>query len=321
MRMSAVIDPAPLPDTPSPAANGLDSASRASARALFAGLQGALERMQGLVGTTAAFPWVDVAGLLERVHASLEDSDDLFWLAHSPHLPEDARYLAFHHARVTVLAMRIGARLGYDVRRLLELGLAATVIDIGLCPVRERVLRRAEPPSADEQALFQAHPLRSAEIVQQWSLPLPAVTEMVLQHHEREQGQGYPRGLSVEAIHPDALVLGLVDTYAQMTALPATRPQFRPHEAMREMLKWRHGAFPPPLLKALLSEITVFPPGSKVCLSTGEVGTVVKANRRHPLRPKVAVTARARGFQPTVPRIIDLAEAPFIFISGSSEVS
>lgn len=318
--MSTVMEPAGVREA-APEADGLHSASRTAARVLFTELQGVLDRMYGQVGAPAAFPWVDLGRLLERVHASLEESDDLFWLAHSPHLPENARYLAFHHARVTVLAMRIGARLGYDVRRLLELGLAGTVIDIGLCPVREHVLRRAEPPSASEQALFQAHPQKSAEIAQQWSLPLPRVLDMVLQHHEREQGQGYPQGLSAEAILPDALVLGLVDTYAQMTALPATRPQFRPHEAIREMLRWRHGAFPPALVKALLSEITVFPPGSQVRLSTGEAGTVVKVNRRHPLRPQVAVHARAAGLRPALARIVDLGEAPFIFISGSSEVS
>lgn len=317
--MSALVDLGGVrSEPPTPPAANADAV--AAARALFADLQEALERVLGF-GATAPCPWPELASRLTRAGASLEASDDLFWLAHSPQIPDAVPYLAFHHARLTVLAMRIGGRLGLDAAHLQVLGLAAMLVDIGLAEVREAVLRGATPPSPAEQTLLQTHPRRSAEIVGRWSPPLPGVIDLIAQHHERGQGQGYPQGLAGDAINPTALILGLVDAYAQMTALPAGRPQFRPHEAMRETVKSRHRGFPPAIVKALLSEITIFPPGSRVCLSTGEVGTVVQVNRRHPLRPQVMVDARSREFVPTAPKFVDLAETPFIFVNGAAEGS
>ena len=83
----------------------------------------------------------------------------------------------------------------------------------------------------------------------------------------------------------DAKILGLADTYTSLTVPPSARPRLRPHEAVREIVKSRHESFPSTLIKALLSEISVFPPGTVVRLNTEEIGRVIAVNRNHPLRP------------------------------------
>ena len=115
----------------------------------------------------------------------------------------------------------------------------------------------------------------------------------------------------------DAKILGLVDTYTGLTMPPAPRPRLRPHEAIREIVRSKHEAFSSQLVKALLSEISVFPPGTLVRLNTGEVGRVTAVNRHHPLRPRVEIVADGKGQRLGSPKSTDLAEAPFLYITGA----
>jgi hypothetical protein len=69
------------------------------------------------------------------------------------------------------------------------------------------------------------------------------------------------------------------------------------------------------LVKALLNDVTVFPPGTMVRLNSGEIGSVVAVNRNHPLRPRVQIVAGKTGPLATR-KITDLSEAPFLYITG-----
>ena len=179
----------------------------------------------------------------------------------------------------------------------------------------ETVLRRADVLAGEELAAFRSHPRLSAETIRRWGPPDERIVQAVLEHHEREQGQGFPQGLPGASVHPHAKILGLIDTYTGLTAPASLRPGLRPHEAVREIVRSKNESFPPPLIKALLSEISVFPPGTVVRLNTGEVGRVTAVNRNHPLRPRVEVYD-AKGQRPATPKMIDLSEAPFLYITG-----
>src|SRR5438552_827225 len=174
---------------------------------------------------------------------------------------------------------------------------------------------RAEParPAAaaggeDPGALF-------TEFIRRADVQRDGLLEAVLEHHEREQGQGYPQGLPGSAIHPHAKILGLVDTYTRLTAPRPPQARLLPHEAIREIVRSKHESFPSALIKALLSEISVFPPRTLVRLNTGEVGRVVGVNRNHPLRPKVEIISDSKGDRLPAPKLVDLSEAPFLYIT------
>ena len=107
-----------------------------------------------------------------------------------------------------------------------------------------------------------------------------------------------------------------MDTYTGLTFPPSSRPRLRPHEAIREIVRSKHESFASTLIKALLSEISVFPPGTLVRLNTGEVGRVIAVNRNHPLRPRVEIVADGKGQRLTTSKTTDLAEAPFLYITG-----
>jgi HD-GYP domain-containing protein (c-di-GMP phosphodiesterase class II) len=294
-----------------------DAAPPEGAEPLFAELQLFLARVRELIRTGDEFPWGELERIIERAAAVLERSNELFWTANNTAALTGVDYLAFHQARVAVLAMTIGASVGYDRARQVQLGIAGSLIDVGLWQVPEGLLRRLDGLSAEEQTLYRSHPRLSVELIRRWSPPREGLVEAVLQHHEREQGQGFPQGLHGSAVSQDAKVLGLVDTYTGLTMPPPPRPRLRPHEAIREIVRTRHEAFPSQLVKALLSEISVFPPGTLVRLNTGEVGRVTAVNRNHPLRPRVEIVADGKGQRLAAPKTTDLADAPFLYITGA----
>jgi HD domain len=284
--------------------------------ALLGELQELLLEVRGLTRGGIEFPWARLEAMIERVVASLDSSPDLFWVANNPAVSPGVDYLAFHQARVAVLAVRIAVNAGYDRRRLIALGMAGALIDVGLWQMPETLLRRVDGLAGDELSAYRSHPRVSAEIIQRWGPPNEGIVQAVLEHHEREQGQGFPQGLTGAAVVPEAKILGLAETYTGLTLPPTARPRLRPHEAVRELVKSRHEAFPPTLIKALLSEISVFPPGTVVRLNTEEIGRVVGVNRHHPLRPRVELLADSKGQRLPSPKAVDLSQAPFLYITG-----
>jgi len=294
-----------------------DATPPESAEPLFAEIQLFLARVREVIRTGDEFPWSELERLIERAAAALARSSELFWTANNTAALAGVDYLAFHQARVAVLAMTIGASVGYDRTRQVQLGIAGSLIDVGLWQVPEGLLRRLDALSLEEQTLYRSHPRLSVELIRRWSPPREGLVDAVLQHHEREQGQGFPQGLHGTAVSQDAKVLGLVDTYTGLTMPAPPRPRLRPHEAIREIVRTKHEAFPSQLVKALLSEISVFPPGTLVRLNTGEVGRVIAVNRNHPLRPRVEIVADGKGQRLAEPKSTDLADAPFLYITGA----
>jgi HD-GYP domain-containing protein (c-di-GMP phosphodiesterase class II) len=287
------------------------------AEPLFTEAQLFLARVHEIMRTGDAFPWAELERLVERCAASLERSGELFWVANNAAAPAGVDYLAVHQARVAVLAIAIGASVGYQRTPRVQLGMAGCLIDIGLWQLPEGLLRRLDALSPEEQTLYRSHPRLSVEWIRRWSPPGEAIVDAVLQHHEREQGQGFPQGLQGAATSQDAKILGLIDTYTGLTMPPPPRARLRPHEAIREIVRTKHELFPSALIKALLSEISVFPPGTLVRLNTGEVGRVTAVNRNHPLRPRVEIVADGKGQRLASPRTTDLADAPFLYITGA----
>jgi HD-GYP domain-containing protein (c-di-GMP phosphodiesterase class II) len=293
-----------------------DGAATEAAEELFGELVRFLEGVRDLVKTSRPLAWADLQRLVEAALGSLEASGELFWAANRAAIPPGVDYLAFHQARVAVLAMRVGADLGLARSQLIELGLAGCLIDIGLWQLPPALVKRLEALSGEEQQQYRGHPRLAADAIRRWAPPAEGLLNMVLHHHEREQGQGFPQGLSGAAIHPEAKILGLVDTYTGLTAPASLRPGLRPYEAVREIVRSKHEAFPPALIKVLLNEITVFPPGTLVRLNSGEIGCVIAVNRNHPLRPRLEIYD-ARGHRVPSPKLVDLSEAPFLYITGA----
>jgi uncharacterized protein YwbE len=308
--MAPPVRPAPAVATGDAPRRPDDAAADVDVVKPFVGLHRLLERIRPLVKTGDPFPWDELESIMERLVSASTASAELFWLAHAATPPPGSDPLAFHQARLTVLAVRIGVNVGLDPEQLAELGIAAALMNTGLWTVDVAARR-------DAQSLeYRNHPRLSADLVHRWDPPSDVVVLAILQHHELEQGQGFPQALQGQTIHPYAKVLGLVDRYATLTGSGLGRTGARPHEVIRDIVRSKTEEFSAAVVKALLTEISIFPPGTPIRLNTGEIGRVTGVNRNHPLRPRVAVVADGKGHALATPRVVDLSDTPFLYITG-----
>lgn len=132
-------------------------------------------------------------------------------------------YTAGHQQQVAELCKAIGYELGLDNERIIGLHLGAMIHDIGKIYVPSEILNRPGRLTAPEFEIIQTHPQVGYEIIKDVSFPWP-VGEMILQHHERLDGSGYPKGLAGEEIILEARILAVADTVEAMVAHRPYRP-------------------------------------------------------------------------------------------------
>ncbi|HYH17099.1 MAG TPA: HD domain-containing phosphohydrolase [Azospirillum sp.] len=143
-------------------------------------------------------------------------------------------YTAGHQARVAELAEAIGRQLALDERRLQGVRLGALIHDIGKVAVPAEILSRPGRLSAAEFSLIAAHPQIGHDIISRVDLPWP-VAEILLSHHERMDGSGYPNKKAGAAIIPEARIVAVADVVEAMTAHRPYRPSQSVDAALAEI--------------------------------------------------------------------------------------
>ncbi|HWL95398.1 MAG TPA: HD-GYP domain-containing protein [Phycisphaerae bacterium] len=214
-------------------------------------------------------------------------------------------YLFQHSVNVAALSMNIATQLGLRREKIMEIGLAGLLADVGMLRVPEMIRFAPRPLTAEEIQEVQRHPLYTLDYLEK--IPgLPREVKFVgLQSHERLDKSGYPRNRGGMFIHAFAKIVGIADTYAAMTRPRPHRPALSPHDAMRHILEeCSAGRYETEYVRALIDGLSVFPVGSHVELDNGQFAVVVRATTGRNTRPVVrALDARGR------PRgeVIDLA--------------
>jgi PAS domain S-box-containing protein len=159
-------------------------------------------------------------------------------------------YTAGHQARVASLAVRIGKSLDLDAQRLLGLETAAKLHDIGKIYIPSEFLAKPGTLREVEMNLMKCHPEIGYQIVRDIPFAMP-VADMVLQHHERLDGSGYPHGLKKEEIMLEARILGVADVFEAMSSHRPYRPGLGQKTSLDELLGKKGTAFDASAVEAL----------------------------------------------------------------------
>lgn len=216
---------------------------------------------------------------------------------------------------VSILATKVGSGLGYYGQELERLALAGLVHDIGLFAVPPSVVTKSGRLTQEERTLIEQHPELGYQLIRRLGSEWDWLAQIVRQAHERWNGRGYPNRLKGRDIHEMAQIIGAVDIFDALVTPRPYRRRFFPHEAVRELLVAERSAFPREIVKALVEQLSAYPLGTLVRLTTGEVGAVVGINVQFPLRPIVAVDMD-RGADR---REIDLSASPLVSIIETVE--
>lgn len=240
-----------------------------------------------------------VATLAEEVLDDARQARPVRFLAAPP--GEPARFVAAHALNVAqVIARVVPFDFEWAGRPLLPV-VTALVMDCGMLAVPAAVLSKADPLSADERRVIEAHPKYGAELLL-WRFPTIAgpLAAAVATHHERGDGTGYPTGLRGDDLPALGRLLRVADVYAALNEERPQRPASDPRAALTEVLLMAEQGQVDRDFAEYLLNLAFYPVGTVVELSDGRVG-VVAANHpnrldpRAPGRPVVAVLADADG--------------------------
>lgn len=180
----------------------------------------------------------------EKMHSVLNDTINALTFAVEKRDP----YTAGHQQRVAVLADAIAERLGLPGDQKEGLHVAALVHDVGKINVPAGILNKPTSLTDAEFALVRDHVVVGYDILRTIEFPWP-IAEMVLQHHERLDGSGYPRGTKESGIMLEAKILAVADTVESMTAHRPYRPALGKEKAIAELVTNKKKYYDPEIVK------------------------------------------------------------------------
>ncbi|MBN2124647.1 MAG: HD domain-containing protein [Deltaproteobacteria bacterium] len=285
------------------------------ARAMVAGFyEKFLERAQEIRERIKADKGISPSPILSDLHRIIEKNvaDELYDYALS--IPDDYDKMLVHTVDVTFAAMKVGKGMNYDTKRLLELGLAAFLENVGMYRIPDNVLNKEGKLNEIELKVIRNHPVESAEILSRLGSRYRWLAETALQVHERMDGTGYPKGLKGDEISELAYIVGLIDTYAAMIKNRPYREKFIQTDAIRSIISFAKGKFPPRILKVFLTQISLFPVNTYVRLNNKSIGRVVATNKDQPMKPMIEILYDGQGNRLQKREIIHLSENPLLYI-------
>ena len=217
-------------------------------------------------------------------------------------------YTFQHSVNVSVLALALGRHLGIVKDELRRLGIGAILHDVGKMRVPEEVLNKPGRLTDEEFEVMKAHTLHGAKILMDTHEVPNESAAVALNHHERFNGRGYPRGLQGMGIGKFGLIAAIVDVYDAVTSDRVYHKGMPSHQALQKIYEWAKTDFYPVYVQRFIQCVGIYPVGSVVRLDTGEVGIVCRQNHVELLRPWVRVVRGAGGEPLPHPVDVDLTE-------------
>jgi HD-GYP domain-containing protein (c-di-GMP phosphodiesterase class II) len=200
-------------------------------------------------------------------------------------------YTFAHSIDVCAFSIYMGLYYGYKRNELLQLGIGSILHDLGKARIPPEILNKPGKLTDDELEEIKNHPvfgynMLMDSISDQLS---DSSLEIVLNHHERYNGSGYPRGIKKDEIGDMSGICALSDVYNAMTTERVYRKAFPPNEAYELIMTYGDLNFKLKLIKLFASCVCPYPVGTLVLLSTGQAGCITAANRNLAFRPVVAL--------------------------------
>jgi HD-GYP domain-containing protein (c-di-GMP phosphodiesterase class II) len=201
---------------------------------------------------------------------------------------EDSNYLASHAVRSTIIAIIIGTSLKLPAHRLIELGVAALLHEIGMIKLPPQVYLSKRPLNPQERKAILTHPVLSFNLLKSFDFPL-VISLAALEHHERENGTGYPQKLTSEKISLYAKIIAVACSYEALSTKRPHKEAKDSYTGMLELLKNEGKAYDDTVVRALVFALSIYPIGLYVLLSSGKKGQVVDVNPENVRCPIVQV--------------------------------
>lgn len=226
-----------------------------------------------------------VSDTINTILDDLLSSDDLIVSLSDIRVADD--YTFAHSVNTCVLALMTGVSLGFNKSRLHTLGLGTILHDIGKIKVPADILNKPGNFSQDEYKEIQKHPEYGFEVLRRNQAISLTAAHVAYEHHERYNGEGYPRGLKGNGIHIFARIAGMVDVFDALVSDRVYRKGYLPHDAIEMITGSGNYYFDYEIVKAFIQNVAAYPVGTIVELSNDELAVVIHTPRGCSHRPDV----------------------------------
>jgi putative nucleotidyltransferase with HDIG domain len=222
-------------------------------------------------------------------------------------------YTYTHSMNVSILAIMLAKKLNYNPNNLRAIGTAGLIHDIGKTMIPREIINKNAALNEQEFELMKRHPVFGYEIVKSSSSYSTAIQKMVLLHHEKISGKGYPFGLHGEQIDDLTQILGISDVFDALTSARSYKAAFPFWFALTEIRRESGSSYSPRLAKTFVNEMPsqlteseIFKKGTFTVLNTGEIAEVVDYNFPQTLSPSINIYINAKKEKVHFPISINL---------------
>ncbi|MFC1684604.1 HD-GYP domain-containing protein [Pseudomonadota bacterium] len=224
-----------------------------------------------------------VEGMVASV---LRNSDALLGLARIRQLD---KYTFEHSAAVSVLLIAFGNHLGLAEDELVAIGVGGLLMDIGKAKVPPYILQKPGKLTDREFKIVTRHVMHSQDILEKTAGVSAVSKEVVVDHHERIDGSGYLLGKRGDDISFYGKMAAIVDVYDALSTDRIYQQGVSPHVALKQLMEWGGVTFEQDLVQRFVQCMGIYPLGTLVSLSNGQLAIVVEASTKGLLCPKVRV--------------------------------
>jgi HD-GYP domain-containing protein (c-di-GMP phosphodiesterase class II) len=195
-----------------------------------------------------------------------------------------------HLLNVSILSMYFSSRLGLSKEDCLDIGIAALFHDIGKLYVSRKIIRKSEKLTEDEYGKLKSHPVLGSQILLKYVDSLGILPVVVcFEHHMKFDLSGYPKFPYTKKPHMASLIVSICDVYDALSQRRGYKRDYSPDLVHNIMAKDMTGNFDPQLIDRFFNVMGVWPIGSVVALSDGNIAIVRDENEDNIYYPKVEV--------------------------------
>lgn len=219
-----------------------------------------------------------------------------------------------HSVNVAVLALVLGQELLYDNEKLRRLGAGALLHDIGIAVLPKKMRETHGVFNDEEKLIYRQHPVLGYHLVKD-SWEVAALSRgVILSHHERADGSGFPQHLLKGDIHEFSRIVGLVDCFEELTGGHPFSQKMSVQESVELLAVQGAAWFEAELVELFISRIPIYQTGATVALNDGRLAVVISQNRGFPTRPVIRVFQDKIGGRISPGLEINLLEANHVFL-------
>jgi HD-GYP domain-containing protein (c-di-GMP phosphodiesterase class II) len=218
-------------------------------------------------------------------------------------------YTYMHSVAVCALMVALSRQLGLDADLTRELGMAGLLHDLGKALVPTEVLNKPGKLTDEEFTMIKRHPGEGHRLLVEGAAVGDIPLDVVLHHHEKVDGSGYPERFKGEEISLYAKMGAVCDVYDAITSNRPYKAGWDPAESIRKMAEWCHGHFDERVFQAFVKCIGIYPIGSLVRLESGRLAVVTEQSGQSLVTPLVKVFFSIRSQTHIPPEIVDLSRA------------